>query len=713
MGFKRKLFIIIVFLMMISVKIYDYTAYASEMSQTTEALSAVAGLQTETVASSSAAESQAETALSSAAASLTENGTSASVMSTFPAETTVNGQAIQSEQVDSQPATESAVTDNSQVAAAVANNFFINQNLISGELNQQNGWQSSAGPVIIVEEGMTVNTKTNYTIYQDIVLPDENMAYKADFSCAQKNKSGILSKEDQGTVEFVFIKENGSVQSDSVKLSLDSYLEWTVRSQQITIPVGTKTVRIKLNGISRKLQLFNPDAFIDTYFKDVYFGLTDVSFAAGDGTSQNPYGIYSSYGMEYMLATLNAAAFYRLEADIDMTGLEWAPIGDRISKDNFNYNGHVVNGLVSSGVLGYNINFNTNGGTGVMPLMDMMLGTPLSSLATTSKTGYTFTGWYKDEALTQPIQIVEGNMTLYAGWQVNQYTLSFVVNRGDLTADPILVEYNTVPATLPELESHGFTFVGWYKDMALLEPVEINTPVTADTTYYGKWEDNYVGMSLDISKGDIIFQKLDDTHFYVIYNGKTSIDYTNNTEITVTGSSDANQILVNNGVNATICLSALEIKNGNKNPLYLMPQSNVELITKGKVQLQTVSNMSCIYLSSGSSLTLSGDINLDSSKAIAIGANGASEQGIFTLISGNIFYGANQEVWIIIIIVSCIIFVIVVLAVSLLLYNKSKKKAYLGAFAVDTDSDGTDMQNKDVKSIDKDNTGQNTESIKQ
>ncbi len=66
----------------------------------------------------------------------------------------------------------------------------------------------------------------------------------------------------------------------------------------------------------------------------------------------------------------------------------------------------------------YSITFNTNGGSPVQT-QHVVSGGKLSNLPTTTKEGYTFVGWYTDEALTQPFSAdtaITKNTVLYAKW---------------------------------------------------------------------------------------------------------------------------------------------------------------------------------------------------------------------------------------------------------------------------------------------------------
>ena len=106
--------------------------------------------------------------------------------------------------------------------------------------------------------------------------------------------------------------------------------------------------------------------------------------------------------------------------------------------------------------------------------------------------GYTFDGWYADEAhntkfdFTQPIK---SNTTVYAKWTANDYEVSFVTEHGK-TPTSQNVKYNGTATNPGELTEDGYTFIGWYADEAHKTKFDFSTPITGDTKVYAKWEKN-------------------------------------------------------------------------------------------------------------------------------------------------------------------------------------------------------------------------------
>ena len=72
---------------------------------------------------------------------------------------------------------------------------------------------------------------------------------------------------------------------------------------------------------------------------------------------------------------------------------------------------------------GFTVTFDSKGGTDV-PAQTQMYGDPLILPSPPTREGYTFTGWYKDATCDQQwspaTDIVDDDLTLYAGWQKNE-----------------------------------------------------------------------------------------------------------------------------------------------------------------------------------------------------------------------------------------------------------------------------------------------------
>ena len=108
---------------------------------------------------------------------------------------------------------------------------------------------------------------------------------------------------------------------------------------------------------------------------------------------------------------------------------------------------------------------------------------------------YTFGGWNKADgtAWDYASDKVTDNITLYAKWAANTYTITFDTAGGSEIA-PITQDYGTV-ITAPEAPTReGYTFIGWDKEIPTTMPAE-NMTVTA------QWEINQYTITFDTNGG--------------------------------------------------------------------------------------------------------------------------------------------------------------------------------------------------------------------
>ncbi|WP_433748566.1 InlB B-repeat-containing protein [Paenibacillus amylolyticus] len=153
------------------------------------------------------------------------------------------------------------------------------------------------------------------------------------------------------------------------------------------------------------------------------------------------------------------------------------------------------------------INFNSNGGSEVNE-QTVSYGDKVIVPAVPTKAGYTFAGWYTDSGLSQAFDFgnttVTADITLYAKWTVNSYTVNFDPNGGSFVADQTIPYGELV--TAPEVPTKaGHTFAGWYHEPELSTPFDINTaPIVQDTTLYAKWAPNTYTVTFNTLGGSTV-----------------------------------------------------------------------------------------------------------------------------------------------------------------------------------------------------------------
>ena len=148
----------------------------------------------------------------------------------------------------------------------------------------------------------------------------------------------------------------------------------------------------------------------------------------------------------------------------------------------------------------YKITYELDGGTNVSGNpAQYTVETEKITLVAPTKTGYAFEGWYSDAERTDRVTEIAmgstGDVTLYAKWTINQYTIMWETNGGNaLTGNcTTTADYGTaiVRPDDPTKEAdaqYTYTFGGWYTDRALAQPLADNATVPAENlTVYAKW----------------------------------------------------------------------------------------------------------------------------------------------------------------------------------------------------------------------------------
>jgi uncharacterized repeat protein (TIGR02543 family) len=152
------------------------------------------------------------------------------------------------------------------------------------------------------------------------------------------------------------------------------------------------------------------------------------------------------------------------------------------------------------------VHFEVNGG---QTLEDLVLILPIDplSLPTPIKEGHTFLGWYLEETFITLLTIdmkISKNMTVYAKWNPNTYTVYFILDQEIF--DEILVLYGN-PIVLPQVPIKiGYIFIGWYLDQLLSMPYVFDTMPSHDVTLYAKFEHNIYYLDVDTQNGELDYR---------------------------------------------------------------------------------------------------------------------------------------------------------------------------------------------------------------
>lgn len=136
----------------------------------------------------------------------------------------------------------------------------------------------------------------------------------------------------------------------------------------------------------------------------------------------------------------------------------------------------------------YTIDFNANGGTSFLP-SDYIFEATLD-LPQPTKEGHSFQAWYNDEALSSIFLdsiMPASDITLYAKWVVNQYSITFETQGGS-TIPNLVLDFGSVINVPTAPIKIGYTFDGWFNDALSNEEVVVPSTMPAThLTWFAKW----------------------------------------------------------------------------------------------------------------------------------------------------------------------------------------------------------------------------------
>ena len=145
----------------------------------------------------------------------------------------------------------------------------------------------------------------------------------------------------------------------------------------------------------------------------------------------------------------------------------------------------------------YTVTFESNGGSAVTAITGVEKDATIAEPTAPTRNNYTFAGWYKEAALTNPwvfaTDQVSANITLYAKWNEvvipQTFTVTFQSNGGSSVAQLTGVENNALITEPTPPTRSGYTFGGWYKESSLTTLWNFNEDrVTSSIILYAKWD---------------------------------------------------------------------------------------------------------------------------------------------------------------------------------------------------------------------------------
>ena len=151
------------------------------------------------------------------------------------------------------------------------------------------------------------------------------------------------------------------------------------------------------------------------------------------------------------------------------------------------------------------VNFDSNGGTPVESV-EAIKGKAIEAPTPPSRTGYSFDGWFTAKSdgsefdFSKPII---ADVTLYAQWTANKYSVTFDSNGGSAVS-AASVEYEKTVAQPASPSRAGYAFAGWFTARTGGAKYDFNRPVTSDMTLYAQWIANKQTVTFDANGGSAV-----------------------------------------------------------------------------------------------------------------------------------------------------------------------------------------------------------------
>ena len=140
----------------------------------------------------------------------------------------------------------------------------------------------------------------------------------------------------------------------------------------------------------------------------------------------------------------------------------------------------------------YTVTFDSKGGSEVKAVKVKKGGT-ITLPPDPTKTDFVFAGWFTDDNTFKnqfdAKTVITANLTLYAKWDVPEYTVTFDSKGGSEVKAVKVKKGGTITLPDPSPTKTDFIFAGWFTDdNTFKNQFDAKTVITANLTLYAKWD---------------------------------------------------------------------------------------------------------------------------------------------------------------------------------------------------------------------------------
>ena len=234
---------------------------------------------------------------------------------------------------------------------------------------------------------------------------------------------------------------------------------WIPTNGRTTLTVGDKTVDFGIPAVKAKYYEIHYFVYNDaTQSYEERTDLTKTLLSANDDIS--------SYNTPLSKTGYTFSGWFTAEDRNEASA--WTP--DKMPAENIN-----VYGAFNAN--DYTITYMVKGDDGTYAKdheATLKYGDTIADYSPASKEGYTFSGWYNEEALTnawsKPETMPASNITVYGAYTANDYTITYMVKGDDgnyAEDNKVTLKFGAEITGYSPAEKEGHSFTGWFEDEAL------------------------------------------------------------------------------------------------------------------------------------------------------------------------------------------------------------------------------------------------------
>lgn len=295
----------------------------------------------------------------------------------------------------------------------------------------------------------------------------------------------------------------------------------SISSARITEYV-INTAKIKGNGT-----VSNPWYFVDAF--RIRLRSNNESYGnLGSGSNLGPQEMYIEKGITKSINFTASPGYGISSSNISNCYSNYFLVeGNKITIKSLDRD---LNCIINFEPKKYTVTLDSNGGTPANYTREVTYKEKYGSMPEPTRTGYSFDGWYTEKTggskVTSTTDVtITNNQTLYAHWNANSYTITFVGNGGTMGSTTTKnVSYGSTYGDLSGITATrtGYTLVGWFTAASGGTQITSSTKVTITSTQtlYAHWKSDVITCNnltykcSNTSKG---------SDYKLTYNGKCEV----------------------------------------------------------------------------------------------------------------------------------------------------------------------------------------------